>query len=383
MKKSVNILPQARRIIISGGGTGGHIFPAIAIANALKENDANVKILFIGAAGRMEMEKIPAAGYRIIGLPVRGFNRKNPLKNIAVVYKLIVSLFIVRKIIKLFRPDVVVGVGGYVSAPALWTASRMRIPVVIQEQNSYAGIANKLLSRKADKICVAYEGMERFFPKEKIVFTGNPVRIELAECHLLREQGINFFELDANKRTILVMGGSLGARSINQSVEAYLERLPDNIQLLWQTGNNYFEHAKMLLDRHKTPNVKIFAFINRIDLAYSAADLVVSRAGAGAISELSIAAKPCILTPSPNVAEDHQTKNAMVLVEKNAAIMVSDSDAHKKLMSKAIETVQNKQTLDTLAKEIKNLAKHHAAESIAAEIFYLLNKPSCLKNSAV
>jgi len=368
--------PQSsrRRIIISGGGTGGHIFPAIAIANAIKEKDPAVKILFVGAKGRMEMEKVPAAGYRIIGLPVRGFNRKNPFKNIAVVYRLLQSLFIARIIIRRFRPDAVVGVGGYVSAPVLWAASRKRIPVVIQEQNSYAGVANKLLARKADKICVAYDGMERFFPKDKIVFTGNPVRKELTDCHLQREQGVNFFDLDVTKQTILLVGGSLGARTINQSVEAYLDRLPVNVQLIWQTGKDFYNRAKKLIERHKTHNVKVFAFIQRMDLAYSAADLVVSRAGAGAISELSIVAKPCILVPSPNVAEDHQTKNAMALVQKNAAIMIRDSEAIEKLMPQAIETIQNRKSLESLSANIKEMAKFNAAEVIAKEIVHLIMK---------
>ena len=366
--------PQSsrRRIIISGGGTGGHIFPAIAIANAIKEKDPAVKILFVGAKGRMEMEKVPAAGYRIIGLPVRGFNRKNPFKNIAVVYRLLQSLFIARIIIRRFRPDAVVGVGGYVSAPVLWAASRKRIPVVIQEQNSYAGVANKLLARKADKICVAYDGMERFFPKDKIVFTGNPVRKELTDCHLQREQGVNFFDLDVTKQTILLVGGSLGARTINQSVEAYLDRLPVNVQLIWQTGKDFYNRAKDLMVRNKTSNVKVFAFIQRMDLAYSVADLVVSRAGAGAISELSIVAKPCILVPSPNVAEDHQTKNAMALVQKNAAIMIRDSEAIEKLMPQAIETIQNRKSLESLSANIKEMAKFNAAEVIAKEIVHLI-----------
>ena len=363
-----------RRVIISGGGTGGHIFPAIAIANAIAKKDPAIKILFVGAEGRMEMEKVPAAGYRIIGLPVCGFNRKNPLKNFAVVYKLIRSLFVARTIIRRFRPDAVVGVGGYASAPALWAASRKGIPVIIQEQNSYAGIANKLLARKAQKICVAYDDMERFFPKNKIVVTGNPVRAELSHCHILRGQGINYFDLDATKQTILIVGGSLGALTINRSVETFLERIPYNIQLLWQTGKSFYEKAKKIVECKNTSNVKVFEFVQRMDLAYAVADLVVSRAGAGTISELSIVAKPCILVPSPNVAEDHQTKNALALVQKNAAKMVSDSEAVEKLTTLAIETVQNKETLETLAENIKKMAKFHAAETIAEEIINLIIK---------
>ena len=358
-------LQPRRRIIISGGGTGGHIFPAIAIANALTEKAPTVKILFVGAEGRMEMEKIPAAGYRIIGLPVRGFNRSNPFKNIIVIYKLIRSLFIARIIIRRFHPDAVVGVGGYASGPVVRAASRKRIPTVILELNSYAGVTNKLLARKAEKICVAYDGMERFFPKEKIVLTGNPVRQELNDCHLQHEQSLVFFDLDATKQTILVLGGSQGARTINQSVEAYLGRFPSNLQLIWQTGKDFYEKAKEQALKRKLHNVKVFAFIQRMDLAYAAADLVVSRAGAGTISELSITGKPCILVPSPNVAENHQTKNAMTLVRKNAAIMICDCEAVEKLMSEAVATVQNHKILEPLADHIKMFATFHADEVIA------------------
>ena len=361
-----------RRIIVSGGGTGGHIFPAIAIANALTEKDPTVKILFVGAEGRMEMEKVPAAGYKIIGLPVRGFNRRNLFKNFGVIYRLIRSLFLARIIIRRFRPDAVVGVGGYASGPVLWAASRKRIPAVIHESNSYAGIANKLLARRVDRICVAYDGMERFFPKKKIVVTGNPVRQELNDCHLQHEQSLHFFDLDATKQTILVVGGSLGARTINQSVEAYLDKFPANLQLIWQTGKDFFERAKQQVQNRKMSNVKVFDFIKRMDLAYAAADLVVSRAGASTISELSITAKPCILVPSPNVAEDHQTKNAMALVQKNAAIMIRDSEAMKKLMPEAVATVQNYEALEPLSDNIKKMAKFHAAETIAEVINQLI-----------
>jgi len=362
------------RIIISGGGTGGHIFPAIAIANALTQKDPTVKILFVGAEGRMEMEKVPAAGYRIIGLPVRGFNRKNPFKNISVIYRLIRSLFIARTIIKRFRPDAVVGVGGYASGPVLRAACRRGIPVVIQEQNSYAGVTNKLLARKADKICVAYDGMERFFPKDKIVFTGNPVRQELNDCRQQHEQSLRFFDLDATKQTILVLGGSLGARTINQSVEAYLDKFPANLQLMWQTGNNFYERAKEQVHSRRMDNVKVFPFIQRMDLAYAAADLAISRAGAGTISELSITGMPSILVPSPNVAEDHQTKNAMALVLKNAAIMIRDSEAIEKLMPEAVAAVQNPKILEPFADNIRMLAKFNAAEAIADVVIKLIEK---------
>jgi len=369
-----NWTKKRRRIIISGGGTGGHIFPAIAIANALTEKDPAVKILFVGAEGRMEMEKVSAAGYRIIGLPVRGFNRKNPLKNIAVIYRLIRSLFIARVIVKRFRPDAVAGVGGYASGPLLWAASRKGIPAVIQEQNSYAGVANKLLARMVDKICVAYDGMERFFPKRKIMLTGNPVRQELNDCHLRHEQSLAFFDLDPKKQTILVVGGSLGARTVNQCVEACLDNFPADLQLIWQTGKSFHERAKEQVQSRKMPNVKVFEFIQRMDLAYAAADLAVSRAGAGTISELSITGKPCILVPSPNVAEDHQTKNAMALVKKNAAMMIRDDEALEKLMPQAIATVKNREALEPLADNIKKLAKFHAAEVIAEEILRLIKK---------
>ena len=357
-----NWTKKRRRIIISGGGTGGHVFPAIAIANALTESDPTIKILFVGAEGRMEMEKVPAAGYRIIGLPVRGFDRQNPFKIFAAFYRLVRSLFIARIIVRRFRPDVVVGVGGYASGPVLWAASRKGTPTVIQEQNSYAGVTNKLLARKANKICVAYDDMERFFSKEKIILTGNPVRQELNDCRLQHEQSLAFFDLDSTKQTILVLGGSLGARTINQSVEAYLDRFPADLQLIWQTGKSFYEKAKK---SRKMPNVKVFEFIHRMDLAYAAADLVVSRAGAGTISELSITGKPCILVPSPNVAENHQTKNAMALVKKNAAIMIHDSEAIERLMPEAIETVKNHEILEPLSDNIKKMAKFHAAEAIA------------------
>jgi UDP-N-acetylglucosamine--N-acetylmuramyl-(pentapeptide) pyrophosphoryl-undecaprenol N-acetylglucosamine transferase len=362
------------RIIVSGGGTGGHIFPAIAIANALTEKAPTLKVLFVGAEGRMEMEKVPAAGYRIIGLPVRGFNRRNPFRNISVLYRLIRSLILARIVIKRFHPDAVVGVGGYVSGPVLRAAVRRGIPVVIQEQNSYAGLTNRLLARKADRICVAYEGMERFFPKEKIILTGNPVRRELNDCNMQRHQSLSFFDLDSSRPTILVLGGSLGARTINQSVEAYLDRFPDSLQLIWQTGKGFYEKARAQVQSRKMSHVKVYEFIQRMDLAYAAADLVISRAGAGTVSELSIAGKPCILVPSPNVAEDHQTKNAMALVRKNAAILIRDREAMQKLMPEAVAMVQNPEALEPLADHIKMLAKFHADEAIAEVVMQLIER---------
>jgi UDP-N-acetylglucosamine--N-acetylmuramyl-(pentapeptide) pyrophosphoryl-undecaprenol N-acetylglucosamine transferase len=283
-------------------------------------------------------------------------------------------MFIARIIVKRFRPDAVVGVGGYASGPVLRAASRKGIPAVIHEMNSYAGVANKLLARRADRICVAYDGMERFFPKEKIVFTGNPVRQELNDCHLQHEQSLVFFDLDAAKQTILVLGGSLGARTINQSVAAYLDRFPENLQLIWQTGKNFYETAKEQVQCRKMTHVKVFAFIQRMDLAYAAADLAVSRAGAGTVSELGITGKPCILVPSPNVAEDHQTKNALALALKNAAIMIEDSEAVEKLMPEAIATVQNHEALEPLSDNIKMMAKFHAAEAIAEEVLNLIKR---------
>ncbi len=370
---------QRRRVIISGGGTGGHIYPAIAIAKALVRKDPTIKILFVGAEGRMEMEKIPAAGYKIIGLPVRGFDRKNWLQNIPVLYRLIKSLFIARVIVKRFRPNAAIGVGGYSSGPLLRAAAGRKVPCIIQEQNSYAGVTNKLLAKKVDKICVAYDGMERFFPKEKMVITGNPVRQELEQCPVLRDQSLSFFDLDPEKQTILVLGGSLGARTINQSVESQLDNVPANVQVIWQTGALYYDGAKERLKDKKYPNLKIFDFIQRMDLAYAAADLVISRAGAGTISELTIVGKPCILVPSPNVAEDHQTQNAMALVNKKAAIMIKDNEAREKLMLIAIEMVQNPETLEPLADNIRRLAHYHSADTIADIVIQLMDAKSTRK----
>lgn len=361
-----------RRFIISGGGTGGHIFPAIAIANALSEKDPTAKILFVGAKGRMEMEKVPAAGYKIIGLPVRGFDRQNLFRNFKVIYLLIRSLFIARIIIRRFRPDAVVGVGGYASGPMLRAASRRKIPTVIQEQNSYAGITNKLLAKRVDKICVAYEGMERFFPKKKIIVTGNPVRQELEDSTVMHDQSMMFFDMDKEKRTLLILGGSLGARTVNHSVSAYLDQLPADIQLIWQTGETYYDTAVREVFSKRLQNVKVYAFIQRMDLAYTAADLVISRAGAGTISELSIMGKPCILVPSPNVAEDHQTKNAMALVSKNAAIMIRDDEALEKLLPEAVRIISDYEVLEPLAENIRQFARFNAAGTIAGIVMKLV-----------
>jgi len=362
------------RLIVSGGGTGGHIFPAISIAQAVKVADPDAEILFVGAEGRMEMEKVPSAGFKIVGLPVVGIQRKLTLKNLAVPIKFYRSLRIARKIIREFKPNVVVGVGGYASGPTLYAASRMGIPTLIQEQNSFAGITNRMLAKKASKICVAYEGMEKFFPKQKILLTGNPVRADLnrEKVDELKGEAISFFNLDPAKPTILVLGGSLGAKTVNRSIERSLDMLiHSEVQVIWQTGKGYFFDAKRVLSSYNLPNVKAYDFIYRMDLAFAAADLVVSRAGAGTISELCLVGKPCILIPSPNVAEDHQTKNAMSLVSHNAAVMVADDDSAKLLMPRAIELVKDSNRLAELKKNIFALALPNSAAAIAQEVFNL------------
>ncbi|NNC69518.1 MAG: undecaprenyldiphospho-muramoylpentapeptide beta-N-acetylglucosaminyltransferase, partial [Flavobacteriaceae bacterium] len=317
MKQSVNIL-------ISGGGTGGHIYPAIAIANELKTRLDNARFLFVGARDRMEMEKVPQAGYEIKGLWISGLQRKLTLKNLAFPFKLISSLWKARNIIKNFNPDVVIGTGGFASGPTLQMANKKGIPTLVQEQNSYPGITNKILAKKANTICVAYDGLERFFPKEKIVKTGNPVRQDLLAISGKRREALDFFDLDTNKKTILVLGGSLGARAINQLIENNLMWFIENkIQLIWQTGNLYFNDYKKHDDQQ---DIQTYAFLNKMDLAYAAADIIISRAGAGSISELCIVGKPVIFIPSPNVAEDHQTKNAMAVVDKGAALIVKESE---------------------------------------------------------
>lgn len=361
------------RIIISGGGTGGHIFPAISIANALKAADSNINILFVGASDRMEMEKVPAAGYKIIGLPVAGFQRKKLQKNFMVAVKLLRSIQIANKIIKDFKPHIVIGVGGYASGPMLRAANKKGIPTVIQEQNSYAGITNKYLAKKANKIFVAYEGMEKYFPKEKIMIVGNPVRKDLENIDSKRNEGLSYFGLEQGKITILSIGGSLGARTINQSIINSLVNIGrSNIQWIWQSGSHYFADAKQILETSGFKNIKLFDFISRMDLAYAAADIVISRAGASSISELCIAAKPAILIPSPNVAEDHQTKNASALVIKDAAIMVYDVEAKNNLVKKALELASDVELQKKLALNISNMALHHSAENIAKTILKIV-----------
>ena len=361
------------RIIISGGGTGGHIFPAVSIANAIKELQPDTEILFVGAEGRMEMHRVPAAGYPIKGLPVAGFDRKNLLKNIPVLIKLFKSQHLARKIVKDFRPHAAVGVGGYASGPTLKVAGSMGIPTLLQEQNSYAGVTNKLLAKQAKKICVAYEGMERFFDKSKIILTGNPVRQGLLNHSIQREEAVATFGLDPQKKTVLILGGSLGARTINQCLMANLDKVKNSgIQFIWQTGKIYIEEArKAVAEAGELPMLHVTDFISDMATAYSAADLVISRAGAGSISEFCLLQKPVILVPSPNVAEDHQTKNALALVNKNAALYVKDAEAKDLLLDKAIEAVNQPELLKNLSKNIAELAFTDSANVIAKEVIKL------------
>ncbi|MBO5381693.1 MAG: undecaprenyldiphospho-muramoylpentapeptide beta-N-acetylglucosaminyltransferase [Bacteroides sp.] len=372
------------RVIVSGGGTGGHIFPAISIANAIRQQRPDAKILFVGAEGRMEMQRVPDAGYEIIGLPVAGFDRKRLWRNVGVIIKLLRSQWKARKIIKQFKPQVAVGVGGYASGPTLKTAAMMKIPTLIQEQNSYAGVTNKLLAKNAHKICVAYEGMERFFPKEKIILTGNPVRQTLLSQKVSREEAANHFGLDAQRKTILIIGGSLGARTLNETMIAGLDLIKQHpeIQFIWQVGKVYIEQVKTTLAEYSgkpvcnqhvegLPNLYVNDFIKSMEYAYAASDLVVSRAGAGSISEFCLLGKPVILVPSPNVAEDHQTQNALALVNRNAALYVKDSEANQQLINLAIETVCNDDKLKELGKNILDMALPNSAEIIASEVLRL------------
>lgn len=369
-------MKQNLRIIISGGGTGGHIFPAVSIANAIKELRPDTEILFVGAEGRMEMQRVPAAGYPIKGLPVAGFDRKNLLKNIPVLIKLFKSQRMAKKIIKDFRPHAAVGVGGYASGPTLKMAGSMNIPTLLQEQNSYAGVTNKLLAKQAKKICVAYEGMERFFEKDKIILTGNPVRQGLRNQQTTREEALRSFNLDPGKRTVLILGGSLGARTINQCLMMNLDKVKSSgIQFIWQTGKIYIDEARnAVAQAGELPMLHVTDFISDMATAYSAADLVISRAGAGSISEFCLLQKPVILVPSPNVAEDHQTKNALALVNKNAAIFVKDAEAKEVLLDKAIEAVNQPELLKELSKNIAELAFTDSANVIAKEVIRLAEK---------
>ena len=365
------------KVIISGGGTGGHIFPAVSIANEIRAKCPKAEILFVGAEGRMEMQRVPAAGYPIKGLPVAGFDRKNLLKNIPVLFKLIKSRAMARQIVKDFQPDVAVGVGGYASGPTLNVCGALGIPTLLQEQNSYAGVTNKLLAKHASRICVAYDGMERFFPADKILFTGNPVRQNLLDESLSKDEAVRAFGLVPGKRTILIVGGSLGARTVNESILGNLPlvRQQSSVQFIWQTGKYYSEEIRAELERRGKPaNLVVMDFISDMRQAYAAADLVISRAGAGSISEFCLLGKPVVLVPSPNVAEDHQTKNALALVQKEAALYVPDADARRTLLPLAINTVTDHDKLDSLSRHIRQLAKPNAASDIADEVIRLARR---------
>jgi UDP-N-acetylglucosamine--N-acetylmuramyl-(pentapeptide) pyrophosphoryl-undecaprenol N-acetylglucosamine transferase len=363
---------MAKRIIISGGGTGGHIFPAIAIANALKKLDPATEILFVGANGRMEMEKVPAAGYKIIGLNIQGIQRKSVWKNLMFPVKLFNSVNKALQIIKDFKPDAAVGVGGYASGPLLYAASLKGIPYLIQEQNSYAGITNKWLGKKAEKICVAFDGMEQFFPASKIIKTGNPIRRESVAVGGKHMQALELFKLSTTKKTILITGGSLGARTLNNSVKAGLDKLKAaGVQVIWQTGKFYYKQIIEELGEDHHPDIRIMEFVNRMDLAYAAADIIISRAGAGTIAELCVIKKPVILVPSPNVAEDHQTKNALALVQEHAAVFIADRDAENKLIDKALELLNNRDEQKILSDNIGKMALPDADEVIAKEVIQI------------
>jgi len=365
------------KVIISGGGTGGHIFPAIAIANALKKSVKDVDILFVGAKGKMEMDKVPAAGYEIKGLWISGLQRRLTYKNLLFPFKVLSSIYTSKKIIKSFKPDVVIGVGGYASGPMLKAATGKGIPTVIQEQNSFPGITNKILATKVDKICVAYQGMEKFFPKDKIVLTGNPVRQDIVNQSCSKQDAAKFFDLDCDKKTVLVIGGSLGARTINESIN---DNLPffvtNNIQLIWQTGKNYYSIANENVNNITNTNIKVFEFINKMDFAYKSADIIISRAGAIAISELCLVGKPVILIPSPNVAEDHQTKNALALSNQNAAIVVKDIDAKESLNEILSQLITDSEKQKELSDNIKLMAHKNAADKIVEVILNLVKYES-------
>jgi len=361
------------KIIISGGGTGGHIFPAISIANEIKEMRPNAEILFVGAEGRMEMERVPAAGYNIVGLPVMGFPRKPGISLVKFFINLARSMRVARRVIKQFNPDVVVGVGGYASGPILRVAAKFKFPSVIQEQNSYAGVTNRLLAKRVDKICVAYDKMEKYFPAAKIVHTGNPVRKNLIGLQGCKAEALNYYGLKGDKKVIVIIGGSLGARTLNESVIASLNLISEgNVDVIWQTGKYYYPEMLKRVEGNNCPNLKVYEFLSRMDYAYSVADLVISRAGAGTISELCLVEKPVVLVPSPNVAEDHQTKNAMALVEKNAAVIVSDYEAVEKLIPLSLELLNDNGKMESLSENIAKLAKPNAAIDIAKIVLELI-----------
>lgn len=379
---------KTTRIIISGGGTGGHIFPAVSIANAIKAYRPKADILFVGAEGRMEMQRVPDAGYRIVGLPIAGFDRKHLWKNFAVLIKLMRSQWKARRIIKEFRPQVAVGVGGYASGPTLKMAGMMGVPTLIQEQNSYAGVTNKLLAKSASRICVAYEGMEKFFPAQKILLTGNPVRQNLLEQQKSREEALKSFGLNPNKKTLLIIGGSLGARTLNETLMQALHIIKEHTgdtQFIWQTGKIYIQQVHEAIAQatgkevkeiqpNALPNLFVTDFIKDMAAAYAASDLVVSRAGAGSISEFCLLGKPVVLIPSPNVAEDHQTKNALALADKEAALYVKDAEAKERLLDTALNTLGNEELLETLRRNITQLALPHSANRIAEEVLKLADE---------
>lgn len=366
---------MAHKVIISGGGTGGHIFPAIAIANALKQLAPDTEILFVGAEGKMEMERVPAAGYEIVGLDIVGINRQSLLKNLALPFKMLKSLLKARSVLKQFKAEVAIGVGGYASGPLLMMANMMGLPTIIQEQNSYAGVTNKKLGAKAKKICVAYEGMDRFFPAERILLTGNPIRKSSVAIENKREEAINAFALDMNKKTILVTGGSLGALTLNDCIKAGIPKFVGaGVQVIWQCGGYYYAKLKEELGDSLPEEIKLMAFVDRMDYAYAAADVIVGRAGAGTISELCVVGKPVVLVPSPNVSDDHQTKNAMALVSKDAAIMVKDDEAREVLVSKLLSLLKDEPKMQALGDAINKLELADADVVIAQEVLNLIRK---------
>lgn len=364
---------QPYRLIISGGGTGGHIFPALAIANEFKDRHPDAEILFVGAKGKMEMTRVPEAGYKIIGLWISGLQRKLTLSNLSFPFKLISSYFRAGSIVRRFQPHAVVGTGGYASGPIMLASTRHNIPSLIQEQNSYAGLTNKQLGNKVERVCVAYEGMDSFFPKEKVLFTGNPVRKDIINLDLKKDMALDHFAFSRNERTLLVLGGSLGARTINESILSGIDKLIDaQVQVIWQTGKMYYESVKAQVQNKDLRKIRIHDFLKQMDLAYAASDVVISRAGALAISELCLAKRPCILVPSPNVAEDRQTKNAMSLVNERAAILIKDVEAKKSLVSESLKLLFDESLCDKLKQNISRLAKPNATEKIVDEIEKLI-----------
>jgi UDP-N-acetylglucosamine--N-acetylmuramyl-(pentapeptide) pyrophosphoryl-undecaprenol N-acetylglucosamine transferase len=358
------------RVIISGGGTGGHIFPAIAIADEIKKRNPKAEILFIGAQGKMEMEKVPAAGYRIEGLAIVGFQRKLTFSNFLLPFKIVKSLLKARSILKEFKPQAVVGVGGYASGPTLQAATMLKLPTLVQEQNSFPGKTNKLLASKVNVLCTSYDGLDKFFPKEKIRLTGNPVRHDMVSIDGKREEAMNYYGFDSSKKTILIIGGSLGARTLNNALVENIAEIArhDEIQILWQSGKLYYEQMLEIMNKEKVDSIKLVQFIDRMDLAYAAADVIISRAGAISVSELCLIGKPVVLVPSPNVAEDHQTKNAMALVNKNAAILVKDTEATQHLFSVVFQLMTDESRMMTYSSEIKKLAKPNATADIVNEL---------------